>query len=358
MKARAAGALMLVALLLVALMAGTASAQERGRQIPPRVYTGDNDVTDPLRAGSLAIDDPLAVLSFILASLPVRVQIYPTENYFYFRFLHNGVPYTGNIRLSAADRDDGRLHFSYGVQPTDWGSDPPVKYTVLDASKNVTVRKLAQFEYRVAYGDKAVIFVLNDLSQAKPPGGLLRADEKFIGPVFDESAVRFFLVFNPKVRVFHYLLDESAAVPDKLVSLKSNDRILIGQRTGFAFYRDDNRKILIGVNERNSRLNTAFDGPFDQLPENFIEGETLREAIVAAAPEVKGKVDRLGYLSDGSGRFLINPYRLYRTEADLALFHACVTNKRVKEADRPRCFVISDDQAQRRNPVPLALERR
>ena len=358
MKARAAGALMLVALLLVALMAGTASAQERGRQIPPRVSTGDNDVTDPLRAGSLAIDDPLAVLSFILPSLPVRVQIYPTENYFYFRFLHNGVPYTGNIRLSAADRDDGRLHFSYGVQPTDWSSDPPVKYTVLDASKNVTVRKLAPFEYRVAYGDKAVIFVLNDLSQAKPPAGLIRADEKFIGPVFDESAVRFFLVFNPKARVFHYLLDESAAVPDKLVSLKSNDRILIGQRTGFAFYRDDNRKILIGVNERNSRLNTAFDGPFDQLPENFIEGETLREAIVAAAPEVKGKVDRLGYLSDGSGRFLINPYRLYRTEADLALFHACVTNKRVKEADRPRCFVISDDQAQRRNPVPLALEKR
>lgn len=362
MKARPAGALMLVALLLVALVAGTAfaqeRAQERGRQTPPRVYTGDNDVTDALRAGPLAIDDPLAVLSFVLASLPVRVQIYPTENYFYFRFLHNGVPYTGNIRLSAADRDEGKLHFSYGVQPTDWSSDPPVKYVVLDASKNVTVRKLAPFEYRVAHGDKAVIFVLNDLSQAKPPAGLLRADETFIGPVFDESAVRFFLVFNPKARVFHYLLDEGAAVPDKLVALKSNDRILIGQRTGFAFYRDDNRKILIGVNERNSRLNTAFDGPFDQLPENFIEGDSLREAIVAASPDVKGKIDRLGYFSDGSGRFLINPYRLYRTEADLALFHACVANKRVREADRPRCFVISDDQAQRRNPVPLALERR
>ncbi|WP_163364710.1 hypothetical protein, partial [Escherichia coli] len=79
----------------------------------------------------------------------------------------------------------------------------------------------------------------------------------------------------------------------------------VGQRTGFAFYRDGDRKILIGVNERNSRLNTYFDGPFDQLPENFIEGETLREAIVAAAPEIKGKIDRLGTFSDGSGRFLI-----------------------------------------------------
>ncbi len=358
MKARAATALLLLALLLAAPMAGMASAQERGRQTPPRVTTGDSEVTDALRTSSLAIDDPLAVLSFVLSSLPVRVQVFPTENYFYFRFLHNGLPYTGNIRLSVADRDEGKLHFSYGAQPTDWNSDPPVKYSVLDAGKGVAVRKLAPFEYRVAYGDKAVIFVLNDLSQVKPPTGLLRTDETFIGPVFDESAVRFFLIFNAKAKVFHYLLDETVAVPDRLVPLKSNDRILVGQRTGFAFYRDGDRKILIGVNERNSRLNTYFDGPFDQLPENFIEGETLREAIVAAAPEIKGKIDRLGTFSDGSGRFLINPYRLYRTDADLALFQACLTNKRVKEADRPRCFVISDDQAQRRNPVPLALERR
>ena len=357
MKARAAGAV-----LLAALAAGPALAQERGlergRPTPPRIYTGDSDVTDALRASSLAIEDPLAVLSFILASLPVRVQVYPTENYFYFRFLHNGAAYAGNIRLSAADRDDGKLHFSYGVKPTDWNSDPPVRYTVLDASKNVVVRKLAPLEYRVAHGDKAVVFVLNDLSDVKPPAGLLRGGEKFIGPVFDESAIRFFLVFNLRARVFHYLLDESAAVSDRLVPLKSNDRILIGERTGFAFYRDDNRKTLIGVNERASRLNTAHDGPFDQLPENFIEGETLREAIVTAAPEAKGKIDRLGYFLDGSGRFLINPYRLYRTEADLSVFHACASSRRVKEADRPRCFVISDDQAQRRNPVPLALHGR
>jgi hypothetical protein len=358
MIARAAAALVLVALLLVAALAVTAVAQERGRQSPVRIYTGDNDVSDALRAGSLAIDDPLAVLSFVLSGLPVRTQVYPTENYFYFRFIHHGVPYTGNIRLSVADRDEGKLHFAYGVQPTDWNSEPEIKYTVFDASKNVTVRKLAPFEYRVAIGDKAVIFVLNDLSQVKPLAGLLRADETFIGPVFDESAVRFFLVFNAKAKVFHYLLDESTVVPDQLAPLKSNERILIGRRTGFAFYREGDRKLLIGVNERNSRLNTYLDGPFDQLPENFIEGEALREAIVAASPEVKGRIDRLGYFSDGSGRFLINPYRLYRTEADLALFQSCLMNKRVREADRPRCFVISDDQAQRRNPVPLALERR
>jgi hypothetical protein len=55
----------------------------------------------------------------------------------------------------------------------------------------------------------------------------------------------------------------------------------MGKRTGFAFYQDGlrHRKILVGVYEANYRLNTYFDGPFDQLPDNFIEGETLRKAI-------------------------------------------------------------------------------
>ena len=152
MTGRAAAALM-----MAAVLAGAAVAQDRGRQAPLRVYTGDNEVTDATRASPFAVDDPLAVLSFVLSGLPVRVQVYPTENYFYFRFTNNGVPYTGNVRLSVADRDEGKLHFSYGVQPTDWNSEPRVKYTVFDASKNVTVRKLAPFEYRVAYDDKAVI---------------------------------------------------------------------------------------------------------------------------------------------------------------------------------------------------------
>ena len=74
--------------------------------------------------------------------------------------------------------------------------------------------------------------------------------------------------------------------------------------------------------ERQSRLNTYFDGPFDQLPENFIEGEALREAILAADPSVKGKIDRLGNFADGSGRYLIHPYLLYRQPGDLAVFAA------------------------------------
>ena len=140
--------------------------------------------------------------------------------------------------------------------------------------------------------------------------------------------------------------------------MKGSEPIQIGKRTGFAFYPFDGRKILVGVDERQSRLNTYLDGPFDQLPENFIEGEALRDAILAADPSVKGKIDRLGNFADGSGRYLIHPYLLYRQAGDLAVFQRCVASKAVAAADRAACFVIDDDEAQRKNPRPLALKRR
>jgi hypothetical protein len=38
---------------------------------------------------------------------------------------------------------------------------------------------------------------------------------------------------------------------------------------------------MIGAFEGNMRANNYFDGPFDQLPDNFIEGEALRAAILS-----------------------------------------------------------------------------
>jgi hypothetical protein len=135
-------------------------------------------------------------------------------------------------------------------------------------------------------------------------------------------------------------------VADDLRPSARSDRILIGRRTGFAFYRDHRleRKIMIGAFEGNSRLNNYFDGPFDQLPENFIEGEDLRQAIVEADPSIKGQIGRLGHFSDGEGRYLIHPYMLYRRESDLLAVHKCATGK-VRAPTYYRCFV-SDAEGQ------------
>jgi hypothetical protein len=166
--------------------------------------------------------------------------------------------------------------------------------------------------------------------------------------VFDESAIRLFLIFNKRLKLFHYVLDETVAVADQFVRASLTSRILIGRRTGFAFYQDYRlkRKILIGVFEGNARVNNYFDGPFDQLPDNFVEGEELREAILAVDPSLTGKIDRVGSAPDGSGRYLIGPYVYYRTEEELRSFHDCATRRRRTDDTYYRCFVHTDEDAE------------
>jgi hypothetical protein len=245
---------------LLVLMASHAVAAPANEASAPRLHTIERDLAEVSKPSTLAIADPMAVFGFVLRQLPERVQVLPTENYYYFRFVHNGVPYTGNIRLGASDRDKGRVHFAYGEQPSDWLGEPAVHYVELDAAKGVDVTRIAPLTYRVAYQGRAVVFVLNDMASAKLPAHVLRPDEKLLGPIFDESGVRFFLVFNERLKVFHYLLDETVAVPDELFAAGADGAILLGKRTGFAFYQDGNRKILIGVHERNSRLTRCSMG--------------------------------------------------------------------------------------------------
>jgi hypothetical protein len=305
---------------------------------------------------ALVIGKPLAVFAFVLGAVPERAFVRPTENYFYIRFNHRGRTYAGNIRLAAADRDLGKVHFAYGEAASDRRPSPPIRHVVLDGARGVTVEKLAPLSYRVTLAGRSVTFVLNDLGALKPSAGLLRDDELFLGPVYDEAAVRFFLVFNARLKVFHYLLDETAGAADEW--RPAGEAVQVGARTGFALYLDGARKVLIGVRARDSRLNTMYDGPFDQLPENFIEGDALRDAIVAADPAVRGKIDRLGHFTDGSGRYLIHPYMLYRDAADLAVFRRCMMSKSVPAAQKPRCLAVSDAESRKRRPRPLALEAR
>src|SRR5262249_16255702 len=263
-------------LLLLAGATGAAAALHATAacaQDGPRLSTNEAYVAEALRATELKVSDPLSVLAFVLESLPDEVKVYPTENYYYFRFMHDGTPYAGSIRLPPGERDEGKIEFGYYKDLTEW-SDAMAQdvHLVLSRAQGLEVQRLDRFAYRLAYLNRSVVFRLNDLSDVRPPAAALGADEKFLGPIFDESGVRFFLLFNAKLKLFQYVLDETVRAPDDLLASAASDRILIGRRTGFAFYRDRlvDRKILIGVYEGNSRINNYFDGPFDQLPENFI----------------------------------------------------------------------------------------
>jgi hypothetical protein len=327
------------ALIAAAMAAATTAAGAQGAG-PPKLDTIEAYVDEVTRSTALDVKEPMAVFAFVLNSLPDRVKVYPTENYYYFNFFHGGAPYAGNIRIEPGDDGKVTVHFVYYEDWSEWHQDSPLTHVVLDASRGVSVEKLDRLVYRLTYGGKSVVFALNDLSQVKPPPGVVAPGETFIGPIFDESAIRFFLVYNSKLKTFLYILDETVRVAEDFFPAGRIERLLVGKRTGFAFYKDSlrDRKILVGVFEANYRLNTHFDGPFDQLPDNFIEGETLRQAILEVAPHLKGKIDRFGSFPDGAVRFLIRPYATYKTVSELYGVDKCA-RARLRAASYYTCFV-------------------
>ena len=322
--------------------AHSASPQPTAR---PQLETNQTYIEEAQRAASgLDLADPKAMLAFVLAGLPERVKVYPTENYFYFKFYHGHERYAGNVRLDVTDRDEGKVNFAYFKDLTEWSDQAPVKHVLFSAKDGVRVEKLGPLLYKVGIGAREVVFELNDLSGVRPSAGVLSDKERYIGPVFDESGIQFLLVYNGELKLFHYILDER--VPhEPLVPSRVSDRILIGQRTGFAYFRDHKlpRKILIGIHEANARVNNYFDGPFDQLPDNFIEGEALRSAIIEVEPRLEGKIDRLGISPGGADRYMIAPYAHFRNEEELMTFHACAISKDVPASHYHACFVIDPD---------------
>jgi hypothetical protein len=271
------------------------------------------------------------VFAFVFRALPDRVDILPTENYFYFSFHSGGIEYAGNMRLDTLDRDKGILHFAYFSKPQPWASETKSKYKKLDAKDGVAIKRHARFVYDVTYKAKTVRFALNDLSKVKPDNTLLRPGEVYLGPVFDESGIEFFLLFNKQIKQFHYILNEQKPVPDRLEPVAKSPGLEIGRRTGFVFYKDRfaERRILIGVNDLNVQLNNFFDGPFDQLPDNFLKGDQLKDALISAFPDYKGVIDRFGNFNGGDGRVLVHPYMLYtNAETDFAKFLICAQKDR------------------------------
>lgn len=295
------------------------------------IHTNEAYLDEARNTPDFSIDDKLAVFRLVLDSLPSTVKVYPTENYYYFWFHHNGIKYAGNIRFDAEDRDQGLVHFNYFKDFTPWQRDEADFSAVLGVKDGVKVSKAGKLSYDVSFGNKSVRFNLNDLSGVKPPPGAIGKGETYIGPVFDESGIRFFLVFHEELKIFMFILDESAPAADQYDVPPQSDRLTIGIRSGFAFYADRyaDRKILVGVNQINTSVNNYFDGPFDQLPDNFIEGEALRRAILAASPEMKGGIDRFGNSPDNETRYLIAPYLQYEDVSELGVIAQCAATEKL-----------------------------
>ena len=316
-------------LLTAAALVSLAGASPGGAA-QPHVYTNQEYLEDAMLKSDLDITDVKSVFRLVFTSLPDKVKVYPTENYYYFYFYYGGVKYAGNFRFDIEDRDRGVVHFNYFKDFTLWQRDETDYNALYGAKDGIEVKKADKLSYEVGFEGKKVLFELNDLSGVKPPEGAVRPDETYLGPIFDESGIRFFLVFHPKLKIFMFILDETAGNPEQFIQSSASKSITIGVRTGFAFYQDQyaKRKILVGVNQTNTAVNNYFDGPFDQLPVNFIKGNALHRAIIAASPEMRGHIDRLGNSPGGETRYLIAPYLQYTDEQELAIIDQCTSEEK------------------------------
>src|SRR5688572_2563182 len=85
--------------LIAAAVAGAPEPAAARPEQQPRLATNESYIEEVSAVTAVAIDDPLAVFAHVLGQLPQRVKVYPTENYYYFSFVHGHLRYAGNIRL-------------------------------------------------------------------------------------------------------------------------------------------------------------------------------------------------------------------------------------------------------------------
>ena len=275
----------------------------------------------------------------IFSKLPDEVTVYPSENYYYFIMYTDRRQLWGNIRLAAGRRDRGVLSFAYfEFRETPYVSEPRISRSkFFTDADGVLIERLDPFTYKVRYNKKEVVFHLHRLSQESPKLFDLGDNESSVMRTFDESGYQFFLIFNEQRNFFMWVLNEEEPFTDVLVPLK--DDLLVGRKSGFAFWVDrahDDRKILVAIRGQSATRNDYYDGPFDQLADNYVEQTNVADYMVRAAPSLEGRIDKYGYFThrDRPSRVSISPYYVYFSDQALDIYF-----DRLKAADDPYFYV-------------------
>ncbi len=294
-----------------------------------------------LLTDSLDLDDVDEVFWHVFSRLPDEVVIYPSENYYYFKMYVDQRQIWGNIRLAAGRREKGVLSFAYfEYKESQFVSDPRIKrskfFTVADG---LLIDEVDPFTFVVRYDGREVTFHLHELSQEQPNLFELGEDEVSVMRTFDESGYQFFLLFNERTNYLFWVLNEEEPIPDILEPL--GEDLLVGRRSGFVFLVDrahSDRRVLAAVHGDNATVNNYYDGPFDQLADNYVEQTNVSHYLELAVPTLQGRIDKYGYYTDregGSSRVAVSPYYVYFSVRDLEQFM-----ERVREAEDP-FYVIS-----------------
>jgi len=303
-------------------------------------FSTNQQIIEGFSAATVDIDDVDTVFWYVFSQLPEQVTVYPSENYYYFQIFVGGRILWGNIRIAAGYRDEGMISFAY----FEFAEFSPLtkdftRAKLYGEKDGLELEAVDPFTYTVRYKKKEVTFNLHKIPQEPPRQFSLSDDEVFVERTFDESGYQFFLIFNEKKNYFLWILNEEGVVPDILDPILERKDIVIGRRSGFAFWVDethDNRKILASIRQHSVKRNDYYDGPFDQLADNYAEEVGISEYMVKAFPALAGRIDTYGYYTDRERplRVAITTYGTYYTHAQVIAFI-----DRAKAADDPYQYI-------------------
>ena len=360
---RAVLCLLLAFLLLVACgqVKNQPEAIEATTAVPPNPSDGatssllfNQEIIEGLADDAVDIEDVDAVFWRVFSGLPDEVTVYPSENYYYFILYSDRTQIGGNIRLPAGRRERGVLSFGYSefiefASQSGTGISRSKFYTKADG---LDMEEIDPFTYRLEYDGKVVTFHLHELSQEPPQQFALGPDELFIERTFDESGYQFFLLYNEKDNYFFWVLNEEEKNLDILEELEND--LLVGKRSGFAFWVDeahDKRKVLLGVRRLSVTRNDYYDGPFDQLADNYAADTNVSEYMQLAYPALRGRIDKYGYYTDREQpmRVALSNYFSYFAQSDLLPLA-----QRVRDAADPTGYISRKgaDSPEAVTPVP------
>ncbi len=285
-------------------------------------------LTEAWRAEGIDLRHSDAVFAWVFRHLPEEVTVYPTENYYYWRLTAAGREIRGNFRPASGERERGVLSFAY----TEWREFPDetpenpelTRVRRFSAADGVTVKCPDPLTCDISSEGKTVRFHLHDLPQLPPVSFKLPPEEVFVERTWDESGLPFFLCWHKTAKVLFWVLNEEKPVAETFTEAAPG--VILGRRTGFYFWTDaahGNRKILTAVRGLSVRRNDYFDGPFDQLADNYAAQVPLRKYIAEAFPAIAGEIDLHGYFTSGrdkGNRVALTSYLIYGTATEAIAF--------------------------------------
>jgi len=276
------------------------------------------------------------VLDLVLNQMPSEIMVYPSEGYYYFSFLNNGEWIKGNLRFDKTQRDKGEVYFVYYKDIEKTPETGKTYFYTLHENNGVTLKKISPFSYKLSFKGIHRTVRIYDAHYELSHKPILPEYEEYIGPIFDDSGVRFHFIYDHKAHTFLYVLNSDLGYSETFRSIDSENRILIGTRSKFAFYHDRQyrRMLLVGVYKQYIDQNNHYDGPFDQLPDSFMDGEHFRNILEEYDPSLIGALYPYGvYKNEPESRYAVIPYMEYSDESELYKTYICT--------DKPQHFTLN-----------------